>query len=414
MIDYAKLKEIFGTKLPEAHIFFATRAVRPIVPGYSALRRAFGLSIAHTNRKVWKKFEAEYAKQNGGGQVDPNAVTAVKLTGNGTNLNADITLVVKGEVVPSTAENLGIGWRTSNENVVVIPQNDTTVNVTYTGKGLNVGDKVQIIAQASGSPDPENPIEASYEVTITAAAVAVTGITLAPKTLEVKLGEKAALAATVAPSNATNAGVKWSSSASKVAVAEDTGRQTNIRGYSAGTSTITGTTSDGGKTDTATVKVVEDASISKAYLVTGSTGYKADLPHTKLATVFSDVVEVTEVSGDIINLKGLKEGASKTTITNQDGSLTNIIVIVQSPADYQGFNGVAQQLPDVKVGGTIDIKPSGVLTDTSKITLSDTSIATLSGTVVTGVKVGRVNVMISQDATSKDYDLYYINVVAAS
>lgn len=62
MIDYSGLKTIFGEKLPESHIFFATVAAHKYVPSYAFLRRELGLSSAHTNRKVWKKFVEAYGK----------------------------------------------------------------------------------------------------------------------------------------------------------------------------------------------------------------------------------------------------------------------------------------------------------------------------------------------------------------
>lgn len=60
MIDYSGLRTIFGEKLPESHIFFATVAAHKHVPSYAFLRRELGLSSAHTNRKVWKKFVEAY------------------------------------------------------------------------------------------------------------------------------------------------------------------------------------------------------------------------------------------------------------------------------------------------------------------------------------------------------------------
>ncbi|EJT0117220.1 hypothetical protein NVX19_003471 [Salmonella enterica] len=68
MIDYDGLKTIFGDKLPESHIFFATVAANKYVPNYSALRKEFGMTTAHTNRKVWKKFKEAY---EGAGPVTP-------------------------------------------------------------------------------------------------------------------------------------------------------------------------------------------------------------------------------------------------------------------------------------------------------------------------------------------------------
>ncbi|QIO02006.1 putative tail protein [Salmonella phage rutana] len=60
MIDYDGLKAIFGEKLPESHIFFATVAAHKFVPNYATLRKEFGMTTAHTNRKVWNKFKETY------------------------------------------------------------------------------------------------------------------------------------------------------------------------------------------------------------------------------------------------------------------------------------------------------------------------------------------------------------------
>ena len=60
MIDYDGLKAIFGEKLPESHIFFATVAAHKFVPSYATLRKEFGMTTAHTNRKVWNKFKEAY------------------------------------------------------------------------------------------------------------------------------------------------------------------------------------------------------------------------------------------------------------------------------------------------------------------------------------------------------------------
>lgn len=86
MIDYSGLKTIFGEKLPESHIFFATVAAHKYVPSYAFLRRELGLSSAHTNRKVWKKFVEAY------GKAVPPAPPAPPLT-----LSKDLTAIMSVE-----------------------------------------------------------------------------------------------------------------------------------------------------------------------------------------------------------------------------------------------------------------------------------------------------------------------------
>lgn len=81
--------------------------------------------------------------------------------------------------------------------------------------------------------------------------VSVTGVTLNKTEVTLDKGGTESLVATVAPENATNKGVSWSSSAAKVATVKD-GLVTAV---DYGSATITVTTSDGGFTATCTVTV---------------------------------------------------------------------------------------------------------------------------------------------------------------
>lgn len=92
------------------------------------------------------------------------------------------------------------------------------------------------------------------EFTTKAATVAVTGVTMTPKTAEVVVGATTSLTANVAPANATNKKVTFSSSDDEVATVDTDG---TVSGIAAGESTITVTTEDGAKTDTAVITIAE-------------------------------------------------------------------------------------------------------------------------------------------------------------
>ena len=81
--------------------------------------------------------------------------------------------------------------------------------------------------------------------------VSVTGITLNTNSTSVQVGSTVSLTASVAPSNATNKGVSWTTSNSSIATVSDG----VVTGVSEGTATITATTSDGGFTATCDVTV---------------------------------------------------------------------------------------------------------------------------------------------------------------
>jgi len=104
---------------------------------------------------------------------------------------------------------------------------------------------------------------------VTAANVAVTGVTLDKSSLSGQVGGSGALTATVSPANATNKSVTWSSSNPSVAtVANGT-----VNYLGAGTCTITATTDDGGYQASCSVTVtVPTYTVTVSSAGTGATG----------------------------------------------------------------------------------------------------------------------------------------------
>ena len=86
--------------------------------------------------------------------------------------------------------------------------------------------------------------------------IAVTGVSLTPSTLSIKVGETQALTAEVQPSNATDKKVSWSTDDPEmnVIVLNDT----KIKGIAPGKATVTVTTSDGNFTATCAVTVTKE------------------------------------------------------------------------------------------------------------------------------------------------------------
>ncbi|OEK56321.1 Ig-like domain-containing protein [Staphylococcus equorum] len=82
--------------------------------------------------------------------------------------------------------------------------------------------------------------------------IAVTGVTIAPKTASIDVGSTTKLSSTVAPSTATNKKVTYSSSADNIATVTADG---TVEGVAEGEVTITVTTQDGSKTDTSVITV---------------------------------------------------------------------------------------------------------------------------------------------------------------
>lgn len=91
-------------------------------------------------------------------------------------------------------------------------------------------------------------------ITVTTKPIAVTGVTIAPKTATLEVGETQQLTSTVAPSNATDKSVTYASRAQGVA---DVYADGLITAKVAGEAEIVVTTTDGEKKDTCVVTVKE-------------------------------------------------------------------------------------------------------------------------------------------------------------
>ena len=80
----------------------------------------------------------------------------------------------------------------------------------------------------------------------------MSGVSLDKSTASITVGGNTTLEATVAPSNATNQSVTWTTTDTSVATVDGNGK---VTGVGAGSAVIVVTTRDGGKTDTCTVTV---------------------------------------------------------------------------------------------------------------------------------------------------------------
>ena len=114
---------------------------------------------------------------------------------------------LKATVNPENATNRTVEWKSSDTTIATV---DETGKVT----AVKAGDAT-ITATADGKT-------AKCQVT-TVEPVAVTGVSLSPEAVQLAVGTTTTLKATVAPDNATNQKVTWSSSNPEVATVEGNG-----------------------------------------------------------------------------------------------------------------------------------------------------------------------------------------------
>lgn len=145
-------------------------------------------------------------------------------------------------------------------SVAVSPDNATNKNVIWSSSDASVAsvDKGTVTAIKAGSAtisakSVDGGKTASCSVTVEAKYVPVSSISLDLSSAEIHVGESIMLTATVAPADATNAKVSWTSSDPSVAAVENG----KVSALSTGTAEITVTTDDGGKTASCKVSILE-------------------------------------------------------------------------------------------------------------------------------------------------------------
>ena len=172
------------------------------------------------------------------------------------------TLTVSS-LVGSTINRIEVTYRTSTGSEVVVGGN--VVAGTETGSSNEYAYPINassFVVRPSSAQIQVKQIEmvvsnyTNYSTTCTENTdeVAVTGITLLPAQLDLEVGKQQTLNATIAPSNATNQNITWTSSKESVATVDNSGVVTAI---AAGKATITVTTEEGGFTATCVVTVTE-------------------------------------------------------------------------------------------------------------------------------------------------------------
>jgi uncharacterized protein YjdB len=163
-------------------------------------------------------------------------------------------------VNPSNATNQSVSWSSGNSSIA-------TVNNSGVVTAVSAGTTTITVKTEDGNKT------ATCTVTVVAKKISVTSVRISETNLSMTEGETHSLSATVSPSDATDQSVTWTSSNSSVATVSSTGRITAV---TAGTTTITVTTNDGGYKATCTVTVK-----AKVVSVTGVTLDRSSMTMTE-------------------------------------------------------------------------------------------------------------------------------------
>ena len=327
------------------------------------------------------------------------------MTGANTATAGD-TVTLTATVAPADATDKSVTWSTSDAAVATVNANGV---VTTKKAG-----KVTITATSNGDKTKFG----SIEITVSAATVPVTSVTVAGAAAMTVDGEQT-LTATVAPADATDKTVTWKSSDATVATVDANGK---VVAKKAGEVTITATA--GGVSGTLKITVsnkaptvipVQSVTVTgKQELVEGTsttltaTVAPADATDKTVTWKSSDESVATVDKAGVVTAK--KAGTVTITATAGGVSGTLDITVTAKPVETVPVTSVEVTVEagtTVSVGKTLQatatVKPGNATNKKVTWKSSDESIATVDANgVITAKKAGKVVITAtSTDGTDK-------------
>ena len=252
---------------------------------------------------------------------------------------------------------------------------------------------VAILGVACGDPKPEEP-----------KTIAVTGVTLSPASKVMAPGDSVQLTATVAPEDATDKSVVWSSSKASVATVSDAGLVTAV---GEGSATITVKTVDGDKTATCKITVesepaaVESVAINKQEieLAPGQTEQleaiispeNAENKNVRWTSSDYDVANVGRTTG-LVTAKA--NGEATITVKTVEGEKTATCVVkVITPVESISLSSTSATLiPEATLALVATVLPETASDKNVVWSSSDNAVAKVEDGVVTAVAVGEATI----------------------
>ena len=318
------------------------------------------------------------------------AVTGVSISKSTLPLTEGDSETLTATVSPSNATNKAVNWSSSDAGVASVSDGKVTA--------LKPGTTTITVSTADGGKT------ATCAVTVEAKKIPVTGVTLDKEETGLVEGEEVTLVATLAPENATEKTVEWSSSDEKVATVKD-GKVTAV---APGTATITVKTVDGSKTATCKVTVEKKGiPVNKVTLNKTTQTLEIGSEVTLVATVSPSNASNKKLTWSSSNsevatvdqngkVKAVKAGTSSITVTTEDGGkkATCAVTVNNKAVSTITLNKSSLSLKETQTAQlTATISPANATDQTLTWTSSNNSVAVVDKTgKVTALKAGTATI----------------------
>ena len=294
-------------------------------------------------------------------------------------------------IKPCTVSATNLTWKSSDENIA-------TVNSNGEVTGVNEGTTTITVSGPNG-------VSANITVKVVLETVKVTKINLNAKSITLKVGGSDQLIATIAPENATERELVWSSSDSSIVSVDENGI---FKALKPGKVTITVKTKDGKVSSTCVITVepikVDSIELNPTHmdLIAEGSGQIVAIVKPDNAT-YKDIVWTTSDANvatvdNTGKVTGVSKGKATITAKSQDGKVkaTCIVTVTNKVIDVER---IILDMEDTIINtGTFEqviatLKPDNATERELVWSSSDENIATVDDTgKVTGVSPGTVTI----------------------
>lgn len=175
----------------------------------------------------------------------PVKVSSVTLSEHSFTMESGTTHTLTATVLPANADDPTVEWSSSNENVATVSQSGVVTAKSVSGQAVAV-----ITARAKDGEN--NAVLDECTVTVKAQIIHVTKLTIDPTSMKLYVGQTKKITYTISPSNAEDQSVTFVAPKASAVTVDQEG---NVYGVKTGSSAVTVTTNDGGKSKTCAVTV---------------------------------------------------------------------------------------------------------------------------------------------------------------
>lgn len=323
------------------------------------------------------------------------SVTDVVLDPKTLTMTEGDCMTIIATISPSNATNKNVRWVSSNAAVASVEGGKVTA--------LKVGSATITVTTEDGGKT------ANCQVSVNPKIVNVESVSLDRTELTLTEGESTTLTAVVFPSNATDRNVRWSSSDVTVASVVN-GKVTALK---AGSTIVTVTTEDGGRTASCRVTVkskvvnVESVSLNKSSvaIIAGEsvtlvvTVSPSNATNKNVSWHSSDESVATVSNGRVT---ALKAGSAVITVTAEDGGKTAICQVSVKPkivnVQSVSLNKSSITLTEGESTTlTAVVSPSNATNKNVRWSSSDASVASVVNGKVTALKAGSSTIKVTTE-----------------